>query len=58
MPLYTDISTYVKEMQIKFIIGKESLADFDKYVQKVQKMGLDEVLKIKQSQYDDFLNRK
>ncbi len=58
MPLYTDISTYVKEMQIKFIIGKEPLADFDKYVQKVREMGLDEVLKIKQSQYDDFLNRK
>lgn len=55
--LTTDMDTYISEMQTKFIIGKEPITKWDEYVKKVKDMGLDEVLKIKQEQYDNYLKR-
>lgn len=49
-----DISTYVDEMIIKFVIGKEPLDNFDKFVKTLEGMGIQEVLKIKQAQYDRY----
>ena len=49
-----DIDTYVNEMIIKFVIGKEPIENFDKFVDAVRGMGIEEVVKIKQAQYDRF----
>jgi putative aldouronate transport system substrate-binding protein len=38
-----DISTYVDEMVNKFIMGREALPGFDKYVSTVKSMGIDDV---------------
>ena len=50
----TDIDTYVAEMQIKFITGAESLDNFDSYLEKLAALGVEDVLAIKQAQYDRF----
>ncbi len=39
-----DIDTYVHEMFVKFLTGKESLDQFDKYREQLEKMGIKEIL--------------
>lgn len=53
--LWPDIQTYVNEMKLKFIMGTESLDHFDKYVDIVKSLGIEEILAIKQAQYDRYL---
>ena len=43
-----DVDTYVDEMIIKFVSGREPLTNWDTYVQKVKDMGIDEVVEIYQ----------
>lgn len=50
--LQTDIENYVKQMESKFITGQESLDGWDKYVETLKKMNVDELIKIKQTAYD------
>lgn len=57
-PLITDIQTYTDEMFFKFIMGIESLDNFDAYVQKVRSMGVDQAISIQQSALDRYNNRK
>jgi len=47
-----DIDKYVTEMVAKFITGVEPLTNWDNYVSTISKMGIDEILKIKQNGYD------
>ncbi len=49
---YNDIKTYADEMLHKFIIGTEPLDGFDAFVAKIESIGLNDVLAIKQAQYD------
>ncbi|MFC0212659.1 extracellular solute-binding protein [Paenibacillus chartarius] len=49
-----DIDTYVKEMNIKFITGKESLDKFDAYLKTLKSMGIEDVIKGRQAQYDRY----
>ena len=51
----TDIETHVKEMMIKFVMGQESLDNFDKFVKDIENMGLDKVIEVRQAQYDRYL---
>lgn len=39
-----DIDTYVHEMFVKFLTGKESLDNFDKYIETLETMGIKEIL--------------
>lgn len=55
--LMTDIGTYRDEMLAKFIMGQESLNNWDNFVQTLKSMGIDEVLRIKQQQYDRFMSQ-
>ena len=48
----TDIETYVDEMVMKFITGRESLDNWDTYVAKVESMGIGKVLDIYQNALD------
>ncbi|MGE5548929.1 MAG: extracellular solute-binding protein [Bacteroidota bacterium] len=54
----TEINTYVTEMYLKFIMGTVPLSDFDKYVNQVKQMGIEEVTKIHQAALDRFNKRK
>ncbi|CAG7629929.1 hypothetical protein PAESOLCIP111_03150 [Paenibacillus solanacearum] len=53
----TDISTYISEMEAKFINGTASFGDWDKYVSTVNKMGLADYMKTYQAAYDRY-NKK
>ena len=43
-----DVDTYVDEMIIKFVYGREPLSNWDTYVEKVNGMGIAEVIDIYQ----------
>jgi putative aldouronate transport system substrate-binding protein len=43
----TDITTYVDEMELKFIMGTESLANFDKYIATLKNMNVDKVVSVR-----------
>lgn len=53
--IMADIDTYRDEMIIKFIQGKEPIENFDKYVQAIEGMGIEEAIAIKQAQYDRYI---
>lgn len=48
-----NVNTYNKEMLAKFILGRESIENFDKYIEQLNKFGIDKVIKI----YEDALAR-
>lgn len=51
----TDITTYVEEMNIKYITGTEDLSTFDTYIETLENMNIGKILEIKQNQYDRFV---
>ena len=53
----TDIEDYVTESQAKFITGKTSFDEWDKYVETVKKVGLDQYMEIYQNAYDRYLEQ-
>lgn len=50
----TDINTYRDEMVTKFIMGTESLDNFDKFVENIKALGLDKVIQVRQQQWDRY----
>jgi len=52
--LMADIETYRTEMIFSFAMGKTSLDKWDEYVSTMKSINIDEVLQIKQNQYDRF----
>ncbi|MFE5319408.1 extracellular solute-binding protein [Paenibacillus sp. NPDC056579] len=56
--IMADINTYKDEMFNKFVMGAEPLSSFDKYVQTIQGMGLEEALKIQQAALERYNSRK
>ena len=50
--VYMDILTYADEMINRFITGSESMDNFDAFVAKIESMGIQEVIDLKQAQYD------
>ena len=51
------IDANVKEMLSKFILGQESLDNWDSFVANLNSMGLEHVLEVRQAAYDRFLAR-
>lgn len=51
------ISTYVQEMALKFLTGKEPIENYDKFVDTLKEIGLDKVLAAKQEAYKRFSAR-
>ncbi|MFC5653325.1 extracellular solute-binding protein [Paenibacillus solisilvae] len=49
--IQTDIDTYMEETLSKFITGQEEI-DWAKFVSTLKSMGIDEIIKTKQAQYD------
>lgn len=48
----TDLSTYAKEMEAKFITGVTSFDEWDKYVKTIESMGVEEYVATYQAAYD------
>ena len=55
--LQTDITTYAREMQYKFIMGVEPLDNFDKYLSQMKKLNIDKWLQLKQQALDRYNKR-
>lgn len=53
-----DVWTYMDEMLAKFFMGKESLDNWDQFVQKANDMGLAKLTEIEQARYERFINAK
>ncbi len=51
----SDINTYLNEMICKFVTGSEPLSNYDKFIEKLNSMGIDDIVKIKQAQYDRYM---
>lgn len=52
-----DINTYVDEMFVKFVTGKEPLANWDAYVKEVNDMGMPQLLEIYNKSYEKWMTR-
>ncbi|RJG26503.1 extracellular solute-binding protein [Paenibacillus thiaminolyticus] len=48
----SDLDTYVKQMEAKFVTGQEPLTNWDKYLETCKKMGGDRIVEIYQAAYD------
>jgi putative aldouronate transport system substrate-binding protein len=52
------LNTYIDEMTVKFITGKEPLANFDKYVAQLKALSVDEVVALRQKALERYNGRK
>lgn len=52
--LNTNINAYQEEMIIKFIMGRESLDNFDSFVDQLKKYGVEKVIELKQAALDRY----
>lgn len=48
----TSIDAYAYDTAVAFITGNKPLSEWDSYLQELEKMGLDEYLKVSQEAYD------
>ncbi len=53
-----DISTYVEEMTVKFIMGATPLSEFDDYLATLEKLKIAEAVAITQEQYDLTMDKE
>lgn len=51
---FNELKSYNNEMLNKFITGKESLDNFDSYIDTLTKMGINDVIAVQQSAYDRY----
>jgi putative aldouronate transport system substrate-binding protein len=56
--IMNDVKTYRDEMINKFIMGAEPIDNFDKFVQTIKSMGIDEAVKARQAALERYNNRK
>ena len=52
--IMSDVSTYALEMAVKFIMGTESLENYDNFVSNLERMGIQEAIAIQQEILDGF----
>ncbi|WP_145141558.1 MULTISPECIES: ABC transporter substrate-binding protein [Paenibacillus] len=56
--LLSDLNTYVKQMEAKFVTGQEPLSNWDKYIAQIKKMGGDRIAELYQGAYDRWNSGK
>ena len=49
-----DVKSHVDEMTMKFIVGAEPLENFDKYVETIKKLNIDEIIQIQKKAVDRY----
>ncbi len=52
--LQLDIDTYLEQMEARFITGVEPFTSWDDYVDTIENLGIDEIIKIYQEGYDTW----
>lgn len=52
-----EITTYADDMFLRFVIGVEPMENWDKYVQRIKDMGIQELIDIQQAAYDRYMKR-
>ena len=55
--IITNAKTYIDEMTYKFIVGEESLDNFAKYMEQLQKFNIDKAISYRQEAYNRYLSR-
>lgn len=55
--ILTEVSNYKEEMFVKFIVGKEPMESYDKYVEQIKKLGIERAVEIYQSALDRYNSR-
>lgn len=55
--LYADISTYVSEYTLQFIIGEKSLSEYDSFIQHIESSGINRCIEIYQDALDRYYAR-
>ena len=55
--IMNDIKTYIKEEQVKFIMGTRSIDTFDAFIDQIKSMKIDRAIEIKQGALDRFFER-
>lgn len=55
--IMNEITTYRDEMQVKYIIGVETLESFDTYVENINNMGIERAIEIYQGALERYNNR-
>ena len=55
--LASELNTYSEEMMIKFVVGAESLENFEEYQKQLQDFGLDRALEIKEQALERYYAR-
>ena len=56
--IMNDLKTYMDETAINLAIGKYDINDIDKYVDEMKKMGLEEMIQIRQAQHDRYMGKQ
>lgn len=51
------VKTYVDEMTIKYITGKESFDNYDTFLAQLDEFGIKEAMENRQNAYKKYLNR-
>lgn len=55
--LESDLNSFIKQKQSEFVQGKTPISDFDKYVQQLKAMGLDDYIALYKSAYDRYAKK-
>lgn len=55
--LFNEINTYVSEKYTKFIMGEESLDNFNNYISTLEKMGIKDLIRMQQAALDRYYKR-
>lgn len=54
---WSDIDTYAKEMITKFILGTESLDNWDSFIGTLEQLGINDILEARQTAYERYISR-
>jgi len=53
---YNALKTYSEELTMGLILGTESLDDWDKHIQKLKELGLDEMIKVYSARHQRYVD--
>lgn len=55
--IFSDVDTYMSDMEMRFITGVEPLSNFDGFVNSMKRMGIDKAVEIYRQYYREMMNR-
>ena len=55
--IMNEVNKYVNQMVPKFIMGLESLEEYDAFLEQIKKLKIDRAVEIQQGAYERYMNR-